>query len=161
MSQNTFQTWLQMNFEHFFSNVTLGIEFFWNVSRKLILIWSSKCSIILVLNRYRYRYRPISALFADIGIGRYNIGIFGRYRYLNIVWKTCHFWGLTTKNSWFLLINLVSMQFMKILRENMSFLRFNYWKFPNFANKPRIHAIHENIGIGKNISALLPIYRYR
>ena len=100
---------------------------------------------IVVLNRYRYRYRPISAIFADIGIGRYNIGIFGRYRYLNIAWKTCHFWGLTTKNSRFLLINLVSMQFMKISRENMSFLRFNYWKFPNFANKPRIYAIHENI----------------
>ena len=28
--------------------------------------------------------------------------------------KTCHFWGLTTENSQILLINLISMQFIKI-----------------------------------------------
>ena len=33
------------------------------------------------------------------------------------------------------------------LHKNMSFLRFNYWKLQKFANKPRIYAIHENIGI--------------
>ena len=43
----------------------------------------------------------------------------------------------------------------------MSFLRFNYWKLRNFANKPHIYAIHENISISKNISALLSIYQYR
>ena len=35
---------------YLFSKVTLGIEFFWNVSRKLIWIWSSKCSIIWTQN---------------------------------------------------------------------------------------------------------------
>ena len=54
-----------------------------------------------------------------------DIGHFCWYRliYIGIFWpipifqyrvKTCHFWVLTTENSQILLINLISMQFMKI-----------------------------------------------
>ena len=148
-----------------------------------------------------YRYRPISAIFTDIGIGWY-ISVF--LADTDILFKnpsSSH----TISATLFLLFSLVEKQLAKLvchyltptcasinverlfltngdvvtpernhllpenawkilyLHENMSFLRFNYWKLQNFANKPCIYAIHENIGIGigKNVSALLLIYQYR
>ena len=126
----------------------------------------------------RYRYRPIYQYFWPIPCSSHTISA-TLFLLLSLVEKqlaklVCHYLTPTCASIDVERLfstngdvvtpernNLLPENARKILYlcENMSFLRFNYWKLQNFANKPCIYAIHENIGIGKNISALLPIYR--